>query len=155
MKKETFTSVLAIILYLAAIKIIFHMILPEYGYFRDEYYYMSIVDQFSFSNLDMLPLSPLYLKLLTSLFGYSIKTVHLASSLLGAASLVFTCLMTRELGGKKYAIALVGVLFLFSGFVPFGSIFTYDSIDFLITVAVLYLLVKILNEDRQQLWRKN
>jgi 4-amino-4-deoxy-L-arabinose transferase-like glycosyltransferase len=111
--------------------------LPEYGYLRDELYYISIGDQFSFSNFDMLPLSPLYLKLFTIIFGYSIKTIHLASSLLGAASLIFTCLMTKELGGKIYAVLITGVFILFSGFTPFGSVFTYDSVDFLIVVVTL------------------
>ena len=36
---------------------------PGYGYHRDEMYYVAIADGFSFSNLDMPPGSPLYLKL--------------------------------------------------------------------------------------------
>ena len=130
MKKHYFISEMAIIIYLAVFKIIFHLLLPEYGYFRDEYYYISIADQFSFTNLDMLPLSPLYLKLIIFILGYSIKTIHFASSFLGALSLVITCLISKELGGKKYAIFLTGLFMIFSGFLPFGSIFSYDSIDF-------------------------
>lgn len=133
-------------------KVIFHLILPEYGFHRDELYYISIGDQFSLSNLDMLPLSPLYLKFFTLVFGYSIKTVHLASALLGAASLLLTCLITKELGGGKYAVLMSGIFILFSGFTIFGSLFTYDSIDFLVIVAVLYLMVKIFKTDNQQLW---
>ena len=150
--KRDFTSEAAIIIYLMVCKVIFHFILPEYGYFRDELYYVSIGDQFSFSNLDMLPLSPLYLKLFTLVLGYSIKVIHLASSLLGAVALLLTCLITKELGGKKYAILITGIFMLFSGFVIFGALFTYDSIDFLVIVAVLYLLVKIFNTNDQRLW---
>ncbi|MBI5476222.1 MAG: glycosyltransferase family 39 protein [Ignavibacteriales bacterium] len=150
--KPDFASVAAIIIYLMAFKVILHLLLPEYGYHRDEFYYISVGDQFSFSNLDMLPLSPLYLKFITLVFGYSIKAIHLASSLLGAVSLLLTCLMTKELGGNKYAIFLAGVFFLFSGFTVFGSLFTYDSIDFLVIVTVLYLLVKIFKTDHQKLW---
>ncbi len=150
--KRGFTSEAAIIIYLMICKILFHFALPEYGYFRDEMYYVSIGDQFSFSNLDMLPLSPLYLKLFTLIFGYSIKVIHLASSVLGAVSLLLTCLITKELGGRKYAVLLTGIFMLFSGFVIFGSLFTYDSIDFLVIVAVLYLLVKIFNTENQRIW---
>ncbi len=152
MKKNYFISDWAIIIYLAVFKIIFHLILPEYGYFRDEYYYISIADQFSFSNLDMLPLSPLYLKLITFIFGYSIKSIHFASSLLGALALVVTCLISKELGGKKYAIFLSGLVIIFSGLLPFGSIFTYDSIDFLVSIATLYILIKIFKSNNQNLW---
>jgi tetratricopeptide (TPR) repeat protein len=115
-------------------------------------YYVSIGDQFSFSNLDMLPLSPLYLKLFTLVFGYSIKVIHLASSALGAVSLLLTCLITKELGGKKYAVLMTGIFMLFSGFIPFGSLYTYDSIDFLVIVAAIYCLVKIFNTENQRLW---
>ena len=152
LNKKIFVSTSALIFYLAVIKVLFHLLLPEYGYFRDELYYISIGDQYHFSNYDMLPLSPLYLKLFTFLFGYSIKTVHLASSLLGAVSLVFTCLMTKELGGKRYAVLITGIFFLFSGFTAFGSLFTYDSMDFLITTATIYYLAKIFKTDDQYLW---
>jgi len=131
---------------------IFHLVLPEYGYFRDELYYISIGDQFHFSNLDMLPLSPLYLRFFTFIFEYSIKTIHLASSLLGAGSLLLTCLITKELGGKKYSIFMSGLFFIFSGFLPFGSLFSYDSIDFLVIVSVLYLMVKIIKNNNNKLW---
>jgi len=150
--KRDFTSETAIIIYLMICKILFHLALPEYGYHRDEMYYVSIGDQFSFSNLDMLPLSPLYLKLFTLIFGYSIKVIHLASSVLGAVSLLLTCLITKELGGKKYAVLMTGIFMLFSGFIPFGSLYTYDSIDFLVIVATIYCLVKIFNSENQQLW---
>lgn len=150
--KQYFSRETAIIIYLVVAKVFFHLILPEYGFFRDELYYISIGDQFHFSNLDMLPLSPLYLKFFTLFLGYSIKTIHLASSLLGAASLLFTCLITKELGGGKYAVLLSGIFILFSGFTIFGSLFTYDSIDFLVIVTVLYLMVKIFKTDNQQLW---
>jgi len=151
-KQPRLTNVMAIIIYLMIIKVVFHLILPEYGFFRDELYYISIGDQFNLSNLDMLPLSPLYLKFFTLVFGYSIKTVHLASSLLGAVSLLLTCLITKELGGGKYAVLLSGIFILFSGFTIFGSLFSYDSIDFLVIVTVLFLVIKIFKTNNQRLW---
>jgi len=147
-----YTSYGAIIGYLIIIKIAIHLLLPEYGLHRDEYFYIAIGDLFSFHNLDMPPLSPLFLKLFTTLFGYSIKTVHFASALCGAISLLFACSITRELGGRKYAVILTGFFFLFSGFLIFGSIFSYDSLDFLIWVAVIYLLVRIFKEGNLKLW---
>ena len=155
--KQKFTSSFflgenAIIGYLFIFKILFHLLHPEYGYFRDEFFYIAISDQFSFGNLDVLPLTPLFLKLFTTIFGYSIKSLHFASSLCGAFSLLLACLITRELGGKKYAILLTGLFVLFSGFLIFGAIFTYDSLDFLIWVFAIYLLVKITKKNNPKLW---
>lgn len=102
-------SAKAIIAYFFLLKILLHLLHPEYGYFRDEMYYIAIADGFSFKNLEMLPLTPLYLKLILTIFGYSIKSIHFAASLLGAIALVFACLITKELGGKKYAILLTAL----------------------------------------------
>ena len=147
-----FFSENVIIAYLVLAKILFHLLHPEYGYFRDELYYIAISDQFSLGNLDILPLTPLFLKLITAIFGYSIKSVHFASSLCGALSLVLACLITRELGGRKYAILFTGLLVFFSGFLIFGALFTYDSIDFLIQTLAIYLLVRTIKEDNPKLW---
>ena len=147
-----FLSENAIIVYLALANVLFHLLHPEYGYFRDELYYIAVSDQYSLANLDIMPLTPLFLKLITSIFGYSIKSVHLASSLCGALSLVLACLITRELGGKKYAILLTGLLVFFSGFMIFGALFTYDSMDFLVQTLALYLLVRIIKGDNPRLF---
>ncbi len=152
MHKKYLANKYAIILYLVVVKITFHLVLPEYGYFRDELYYISIGDQFSLINLDTSPLSPLYLRLFTLLLGYSLKTIHLASSLAGAGVLIFSCLITKELRGGKYAILLTGLFILLSGFTAFGSLFTYDSLDFLISTAVLYFLVKLVKTNNHKLW---
>ncbi|NIT58580.1 MAG: hypothetical protein GWN00_20825, partial [Aliifodinibius sp.] len=58
--QRLFTSYGAIIGYLVIIKIAIHLLLPEYGIHRDEYFYIAIGDQFSLYNLDMPPLSPLF-----------------------------------------------------------------------------------------------
>jgi hypothetical protein len=152
LSKRFFSSEAAIIGYLVAFKILFHLLHPEYGYFRDEFFYIAISDQFSFANLDMLPLTPLFLKLITAIFGYSIKALHFATGLCGALALLLTCLIARELGGKKYAVLLTGLSVFFSGFLPFGGIYTYDSLDFLLWVSALYLLVRIIKQPAPILW---
>jgi tetratricopeptide (TPR) repeat protein len=151
-RNKYFLSENAIIAYLFIFKILFHLLHPEYGYHRDELFYVAISDQFSFENLDVLPLTPLFLKVITSIFGYSIKSLHFASALLGAITLAITCLMSKELGGKKLAIFFTGLFTLLSGFLIFGTIFTYDSLDILISVFTLYLLVRLFKNDEPKLW---
>ncbi len=136
----------------AVVKILFHMVLPEYGYHRDEMYYVAISDGFSFSNLDMPPGSVLYLKLFLVLFGHSLKVVHLAAAVCGAIVIAFGCLIAKELGGKRYAMILTGTFLLFSGLVIFGSLYSYDSLSFVVWAAVFYLIVRMLNGADQRLW---
>lgn len=150
--KELISTDSAIIGSLVLVKILIHLLLPEYGYHRDELYYIAIGDGFSFQNLEILPLTPLYIKFITTIFGYSLKSIHFASAFLGALSLLLSCLIAKELGGKKYAIFLTGITVLFSGFFIFGSLFTYDSLDFLLWVSAIYFMVRIFKDDNSRLW---
>ena len=146
------TPEVLIILSFALANILFHLLLPEYGYHRDELYYVAIADGFSFFNLDMPPVSPLYLKLFLVLFGHSLKVVHLAASVCGSLVIVFSCLIAKELGGRRYAMILTGTFLLFSGIVIFGSLYTYDDVSFVLWAAVLYLITRMLNGGDQRLW---
>jgi hypothetical protein len=132
LKNLHFTPEVLIILSLAFANILFHHLLPEYGYHRDEMYYVAIADGFSFSNLDMPPVSPLYLKLFLVLFGHSLKVVHLAASVCGSLVIIFGCLIAKELGGRRYAITLTGIFLIWSGIVIFGSLYTYDDVSFVL-----------------------
>src|SRR5512135_3535133 len=147
-----FTPEVLIILCFALANILFHLLLPEYGYHRDEMYYVAVADGFSFSNLDMPPVSPLYLKLFLVLFGHSLKVVHLAASVCGSLVIVFSCLIAKELGGRRYAMILTGTFSLLSGIVIFGSLYTYDDVSFVLWAAVLYLILRMLKGSDQRLW---
>lgn len=136
----------------AIANIVFHLLLPEYGYHRDEMYYVAIADGFSFSNLDMPPGAPLYLKLFLVLFGHSLKVVHLAASACGSMVIVFGCLIAKEFGGKKYAMILTGTFLVFSGLMIFGSLYSYDDPTFVLWAGVFYLIVKMLKGSDQRLW---
>ncbi len=142
----------SVILIFVCATVALHLLLPEYGYHRDELYYVAIGDNWSFQNFDMLPLGPLYLRLFTFLFGHSIRVVHLASSLCTGLTIMVSCLITKEFGGRIYAILLTGTLLTFSSFMAFGSIFTLDSTGFLIWVILLYAFAKVLKEDKPDWW---
>ena len=127
--------------------VLFQLLLRDYGFHGDELYYIAIGDGWSFSNMDTLPLTPLYLKLFTTLFGYSILSVHLASSVCCAGILGITCLITKELGGKAYAILLTGMFLFFAGLVPAASVFSYDAPGHFIWVTALYGVVRSLKTN--------
>jgi len=150
--KSSFSSYAAIIIYVVVFKFLIHLLNVEYGFARDELYYLAISERFSFNNLEILPLTPWYLKLITGIFGYSIKAIHFGSAFLGAGAIIFSCLITKELGGKKYAVLLTATTVFFSGFLIFGSFMSYDSIDFLLWTASIYTLVLILKYNRIKLW---
>ena len=137
---------------IALANIAFHMVLPEYGYHRDELYYVAIADGFSFSNLDMPPGAPVYLKLFLLVFGHSLKVVHLAASVCISVVIVLACLTAKEFGGKTYAVFLTGLCLMFSGLSIFGSLYTYDDLSFVVWAGVFYVVLRMIKGGDQRLW---
>ena len=63
-----------------------------------------------------------------------------------------SCFITKELGGRVYAILLTGTFLTFSSFMPFGSIFSLDSTGFLIWIILLYAFAKVLKQNKPRWW---
>ena len=141
-----------VILCVAVANVLFHLVLPEYGYHRDEMYYVAIADGFSFANMDMPPGAPLYLKLFLVVFGHSLKVVHIAASVCGSLVIVFAGLIAKEFGGKTYSVLLTGICLMLSGLAIFGSLYTYDGLSFVVWAGVFYLIVRMINGGDQRLW---
>ncbi len=78
--------------------------------------------------------------------------VHLAAAVCGAIVIAFGILITKEFGGKRYAMILTGTFLLFSGLIIFGSLYSYDSLSFVLWAAVFYLLLRMLHGANQRLW---
>jgi hypothetical protein len=152
MRRPRITPEVLIIAGIAVANVLFHLALPEYGFHRDEMYYVAIADGFSFANLDMPPGAPLYLKFFLTLFGHSLKVVHLAASVAISIVIIFGCLITAQFGGKRYAILLTGVFLMLSGLAIFGSLYTYDAPTFVVWAGVFYLVVRMLKGADQRLW---
>ena len=78
----------------------------RYGYFRDELYYIAGARHLAFGYVDQPPLSILLLRLSQLLLGDSLFALRLLPALAGAAIIALTGIITRELGGHAWAIAL-------------------------------------------------
>src|SRR5215216_6719033 len=90
---------LAIIVGLAALKLVIHLLTSSnYGYFRDEFYYIAASKHLAFGYVDF----PLFIALLTAfvrlMLGDSLLALHFFPALAGAGVIVLTGLMARQLG---------------------------------------------------------
>jgi hypothetical protein len=151
--RHLFSSSIAIVVLFAIIKLLVHAFSVEYGYHRDELFYITISDNLSFTNLSMLPLTPAILAVIRAVAGSSLKTIHFLPAICGALVVVLTGLMTRELGGEKRAVALASLAAIIPiGYLGVDSLFTYDFLDKLFWVTNLYLIVLILKRGDFRLW---
>ncbi|MGA2641225.1 MAG: hypothetical protein ABSG21_10040 [Spirochaetia bacterium] len=92
----------------AAVKLAIHLLTATgYGYLCDELYAIDMSKHLAFGYVDLPPLVPALLAVNRALLGDSLFALHVLPALVGCATLVFLCLITRELGGRLFAVALL------------------------------------------------
>src|SRR5262249_37896199 len=91
----------------ATIALLIHLLTnSRYGYFRDELYFIACARHLDWGYVDLAPLSALILRLELTLFGESLFALRLFPALASAGTIALTGLITRELGGRIWAVTL-------------------------------------------------
>jgi 4-amino-4-deoxy-L-arabinose transferase-like glycosyltransferase len=94
------TSGPAIVLYLAAFKLLIHLLVAgRYSYFVDEMYYIACSDHLDWGYVDHPPLIAFITKAIRLLAGDSLLSLRLLPAVAGAALVVLSGAIARTLGG--------------------------------------------------------
>ncbi len=126
---------------------------PGYGFFFDELYTNALSRHLAFGYVDLPPLVPALVALSRLILGESLFAMHIVPALAGSFTLVFICLITKEFGGKTFAVALTALGFIIiPGWLMVDSIFCYDSIDQFILAVFLFTLIRFLRTGNKRLW---
>jgi hypothetical protein len=126
----------------------------NYGYFRDELYYIvSGTQHLSLGYVDFPPFIAYVAALLNVISGDSLLSIHAVSALNESLLVILAGMIARELGGGRRAqlLAAVSTLLTFA-FLAFGSLFTPDSFDSLWWSLLAYLVIRIVKRREQKLW---
>jgi hypothetical protein len=122
-----------------------------YGLFRDEFYYIACSKRLAFGYVDHPPLAMLLLAVQRTLLGDSLLALRVLPALAGALTVLVVGLLTRELGGGKFAQILamtaVGIEFL-----GVFHVYSMNCFDVLIWATVAYLLALIAHGSTPRLW---
>src|SRR5829696_9961497 len=101
---------IALLLSLALADFAGHMLVStNYGYFRDELYYIEAGRHLSFGYVDFPPLIALVAKALDVLAGDALWAIHVVPALASSLIVLVSGLMARELGGGRFARALAAI----------------------------------------------
>jgi 4-amino-4-deoxy-L-arabinose transferase-like glycosyltransferase len=148
------SSIIWLIIICAVAKFALHMYsAPEYGFFFDELYTIALSRHLTFGYVDLPPLVPALVALSRALLGDSLFAYRIFPAFAGAATFVFVGLITREFGGKTFAVLLSALGFIAGPlWLGINSIFCYDGFDQLVLSAFLYVLVRFLRSGNQRLW---
>jgi hypothetical protein len=148
------TSGIAILLYIALARmILFAFAGPHYGYFRDELYYLACGEHPAWGYVDQPPLIGWIAWLLQHTIGTSLWALRLLPALAGAATIVLTGLLAREMGGRRWAMFLASLATLMAPvLLAMSHLFTMNAFDFLLWTAIAYLVVRIAKGSDERLW---
>jgi hypothetical protein len=152
--RAALTSDTGVLLMIALASFVVHMLVSgNYGYFRDELYYMAAGRHLAFGYVEYPSMIALLAALMNVIAGDALVAIHLIPALAGAALIVITGLMARELGGGRYAqwLAALGTTFALV-FMGTASIFSMDVLDELWWAAGAYVLIRLIKEERPRLW---
>jgi len=139
---------------LAGVSFVAHMLVAgNYGYFRDELYYIADGRHLQAGYVDQPLLMGWLAALLRVTIGDSLVAIHIIPALACAGIIVITGLLARELGGGRVAQLVAGVAALFTvDFMVGGSIFSMDVLDQLWWALASLILLRLLRGDAPRLW---
>src|ERR671921_1327520 len=143
-----------ILFLLALVKLLVHLLTAgNYGYFRDELYYIAASEHLSLGYVDFPPFVALATALERATLGDSLVALDVLPALAGAAVVVLAGLMARELGGGTFAQGLAALAVLGApNFLVFGTFISMDAFDQLFQVSATYVLLLILKRNEPRLW---
>lgn len=91
----------------AFLKILIYLLTgSNYGYFRDELYFLACTEHLAWGYPDHAPLSIYLAWFSRSIFGDSLYSIHLFPALAGGVKIILTGLIVREFGGRHLAMLL-------------------------------------------------
>jgi hypothetical protein len=143
---------MAVAYLLAAVAIALQMATNgRYGYFRDELYYLALSHHLDWGYVDLAPMAPLVAYIGRVLFGDSLHALRLLPALAQGAEILITGLITRELGGRRFAV-FVACLAVFIAPVVLANAnrFSMNPFEPLFWMGAIYFLLVAINQDRPQ-----
>jgi len=147
-------STLYIVAGLALAKLAVHLLTNgQYGYHRDELYYLASGNHPAAGYVDYPPITPLLARLDVLLLGNSPWALRLMPSLVGAGLVVLAALIARELGGGREA-QILSALATATSVLLFGTNWLFQTVTFdqLWWISAAYVFARLLRTGDLRLW---
>ncbi len=140
-----------LILLLALIKFVLPLFQQDalYELQRDEYLYYQQGLHFDLGYLENPPLLS-YLGMISSWFGGSEAWIKLWPCLFGAATVILTCLIAAELGGKLFAQFIAGIGIISGAYVRIHYLFQPNFLDIFFWTLAIYFLIRFMNSRQEK-----
>jgi len=125
----------------------------QYGFHQDELVVLDNANNLDWGFIEYPPLTPFLARIELTLFGLSLVSARTFSALAQSVVMVLTGLMARELGGRRLAQVVAA---LAAAIAPIaliqGSLIQYVTFDFLWSVLIAYLVIRLLKSEDPRWW---
>jgi hypothetical protein len=126
---------------------------PNYGYFRDEMYYLACGEHPAWGYMDQPPLIAWIAWLLQHTIGVSLYALRLLPMLADVATVVLIARLARKLGGGGWAMFLASLALLVAPiYLAFSQLFTMNAFDPLLWTLIAWLLVDLVQTGNERNW---
>ena len=120
---------------------------PVYELHRDEFLYLEQGHHLAWGYMEVPPMLS-WLSYLTHLFGGSFFWVKFWPSLFGAFTLIITCYMVVEMGGKSFAVFVAGLCILFTAYLRLHFLFQANFLEVFWWALSAYFIIRYINSKQ-------
>jgi hypothetical protein len=133
--------------------VIYLVAAPNYGYFRDEMYYLACGQHPAWGYMDQPPLIAWMAWLLEHTIGASLYALRLLPMLADVGCIVMTGLLARKLGGGRWAMFLASLAVLVAPiYLTLSHLFTMNAFDPLLWILIAWFLVHLVQTGKEKNW---
>ncbi len=133
--------------------VIYLVAAPNYGYFRDELYYLACGEHPAWGYIDQPPMIAWMAWLLEHTIGVSLYAMRLLPMLADVGCIVMTALLARKLGGGFWAMLLSSLAVLVAPIsLTLSQLFTMNAFDPLLWIWIAWLLVDLVQTGKERNW---
>jgi hypothetical protein len=151
--KPFFTDVNVLLLLGLALFLLHIFTNHQYGFHQDEMVVMDNANNLDWGFVEYPPLTPFLARIEVTLFGFSLVGARTFAALTHGLILVLTGFMARELGANRRTQIMAAVAAAIAPFaLILGSQMQYVTFDFLWSVLIAYLVIRLLKSEDPRGW---
>ncbi|MBZ5536416.1 MAG: glycosyltransferase family 39 protein [Acidobacteriia bacterium] len=134
--------------------ILLHMVTASrYGYFRDALYYIACSNHLDWGYVDHPPLIVFVAWISRHTLGLSLPALLVWPAAAGAARIVLTAVIARELGTRRFGVALAALLAAVPGvWMVSDHQFSMNAFEPLFWGGCAYVVLRMIRSDNPRLW---
>jgi hypothetical protein len=144
-----FTTGMAVAWAIALANLLFHIYFNNrYGYFRDEFDYMSCGDHLAWGYVDQPPLIPFLIHICRAVLGDSLRSIRFIPAVASSLLIVQAAAIARELGGRRYAMLLSAICVLIAPqYLSNGSLLGTNCLEPNLWMGCAYFAILAIKRD--------